>query len=194
MFIVFEGLDGSGSTTQARLLAEALLKRGIEVLQTKEPVDGTPIGNLIRSALKKEWKVDPKALQLLFTADRAQHLAETIQPAQESGKTVISDRYLLSTVAFGSLSVPRETLLEWNSSFPRPDLTFLFRLDPKECIARIESRGNTKELFEKEETLRKVWETYEWLVERFPEIVIIDASQSIEQIHAQCLEKVLEKR
>ena len=190
MFIVFEGLDGSGSTTQVSLLTSALQKKGFDVVQTKEPVDDSPIGSLVRSALQKKWVADPQALQLLFTADRAQHLRDVIEPALAENKIVICDRYLFSTVAFGSLSVPQEDLLTWNDSFRIPDMTFFLKLDPRECISRIESRGEAKELFEKEQTLQQVLKTYEWLSTQFQNFFTIDASLSREEIHQLCREKV----
>ncbi len=103
-FIVFEGLDGSGQSTQAQLLKNYLEKeKNISPVLTKEPTRETPIGVLIRQVIQKEISVSPTALQLLFCADRSEHLEKVIKPALENGQWVISDRYFYSTMAFGSL-------------------------------------------------------------------------------------------
>jgi len=183
MFIAFEGLDGSGSSTQARLLAERLELTGHPALATKEPTATNPIGRMIRDVLQHKWEASPEALQLLFSADRAEHLKNDIWPALREGKIVISDRYLFSTIAFGSLAVPDiEWLKQLNRLYPPPDITFLFKLDPAECIKRIEHRGKPIELFEKEEKLRNIWKTYESLSIDYPHVHLIDASKSIAEI------------
>lgn len=108
IFIVLEGPDGSGQSTQTELLARWFKKNNRRVFVTKEPTNSL-IGGIIRSILKKEWQVDMKTLQLLFAADRAYHLRAEIEPFLKKGIDVISDRYILSTLAFGSL----EEELEW---------------------------------------------------------------------------------
>lgn len=182
MFIVFEGLDGSGSSTQSKLLADKLTEAGKSALLTKEPTNETPIGKLIRGALQHQWEASPEGLQLLFAADRAEHLKDEIEPALADGKVVISDRYLLSTLAYGSLNVDLEWLKELNKHFRTPDLTFLFKLDPEICIERIQGRGQDFELFEKKEMLEKVWQGYEAAAQHYENVHIIDASRSIEEI------------
>lgn len=183
MFIAFEGLDGSGSSTQADLLAKRMEKKGRPVLKTKEPTGNTPIGRMIRDVLQHQWECSPEGLQLLFCADRAEHLKNEIEPALTKGKIVITDRYLLSTIAYGSLAVPdTEWLKTLNRPFRLPDITFLFRLDPSICIERIASRGSEFELFEKEEKLKKIWQQYEKLADEYENIVVIDATRSIEEI------------
>jgi len=194
MFIAFEGLDGSGSSTQARLLAEKLEASGHPALVTKEPTASNPIGRMIRDVLQHKWQASPEALQLLFSADRAEHLKDEIQPALKKGQIVISDRYLFSTIAFGSLAVPDvEWLKQLNRLYPLPDMTFLFKLDPAECMKRIHSRGQPTELFEKEEKLRKIWKTYEAISKGYPNVHLIDASQSIEVIREE-IWGIVEKR
>src|SRR3989304_1252387 len=104
-FYVFEGLDGSGLTTQAALLRNYFLSKGKEAVLTKEPTDGL-IGGIIKAPLRDEWKTNPLALQMLFAADRAHHLTTEIEPALKKGKNVISDRYVLSNIAYGSIDIP----------------------------------------------------------------------------------------
>lgn len=193
MFIAFEGLDGSGSSTQSRLLADNLEKMGQAVLLTKEPTNHSPIGKMIREILQHKWSVSPQTLQLLFSADRAEHLAQTIEPALKNGQTVITDRYFLSTLAYGGLSVDIEWLKELNKKFIQPDITFLFRLNPEDCIKRIIGRGSDFELFEKKEKLEKIWENYEKLSRQYSNIHVIDANQSIEEISKEVLNVILSK-
>ena len=185
MFIAFEGLDGSGSSTQAKLLAEKLQSQGKEVLLTKEPTEDTPLGKKLREALQHKWEATPEELQILFSADRAEHLKDVIQPALDAGKVVITDRYVLSTYAYGMLNVPLHTLKDLNQKFPAPDVTFLLKLSPEECLGRIMSRGNDVELFEKVPTLKKVWKNYEAVRGEHPNVHIIDASGSIEEVSAE---------
>ncbi len=182
MFIAFEGLDGSGSSTQSRLLADRLEKNGKPSLLTKEPTSDSPVGKMIREVLQHKWSASPEGLQLLFCADRAEHLKNEIEPALQSGRVVISDRYLYSTLAYGGMSVDMDWLKELNKNFRLPDITFLFKLDPAECIKRIAGRGSDFELFEKSDKLAKIWENYEKIAQEFPNIEVIDASQTIEEI------------
>ena len=183
MFIAFEGLDGSGSSTQSALLAERLEKNGHAALLTKEPTGNNPIGKLIREVLQHKWEASPEGLQLLFCADRAEHLKNEIEPALHNDQIVITDRYLFSTIAYGALSVDDiDWLTTLNKQFRTPDITFLFQLDPETCIERIQGRGSEFELFEKKEKLTKIWENYEIISQSHPNFYIIDASKSIEEI------------
>ncbi len=182
MFIAFEGLDGSGSTTQSRLLSERLEKIGRATLVTKEPTDQSPIGRMIRDILQHKWTASAEGLQLLFTADRAEHLNNVIQPALNNDQIVITDRYLLSTLAYGGLAVEMEWLAELNKNFIQPDLTFLFKLSPDECIKRIAGRGSEFELFEKKEKLEKIWENYERAAKEIPNLHMVDASGTTEEV------------
>lgn len=183
MFIAFEGLDGSGSSTQSRLLAEKLEKNGHATLLTKEPTGDSPIGKLIREVLQHKWEASPEGLQLLFCADRAEHLKNEIEPALKNGQIVITDRYLFSTIAYGALAVDDIKWLEdLNRHFRLPDITFLFQLDPQICIERIQGRGSEFELFEKQEKLEKILENYQKIANDYPSFYIIDATKDIEEI------------
>lgn len=194
MFIAFEGLDGSGSSTQAKLLVERLGRVGHPALLTKEPTGTNPVGKLIREALQHRFEISPEGLQLLFCADRAEHLRTEILPALKEGKTVVTDRYLFSTIAFGSYGVSdMDWLKQLNRLFPLPDLIFLFKLDPATCIERIQGRGNEFELFEKAEKLKVIWQNYEKLQSQYPNFNLIDASKSIPEI-ADEIWGIVEKR
>ncbi len=194
MFIAFEGLDGSGSSTQSKLLSDQLEKQGYVTLLTKEPTSGSPIGKIIREVLQHKWSASADGLQLLFCADRAEHLNNVIEPALKNRQIVITDRYLFSTIAYGMLAIEDvEWLEDLNKNFRIPDITFLFKLDPKECIKRIIGRGSEFELFEKEEKLNKIWEGYETIKNKYPNIYFIDASKSIEDIAKKVWEVVIKK-
>jgi dTMP kinase len=183
MFIAFEGLDGSGSSTQSRMLATKLEAHGHPVLQTKEPTNNTHIGKLIREILQHKWECSSVGLQLLFSADRAEHLKNEIEPALKNGRIVITDRYFFSTIAYGSLAVDDWFWLKsLGRHFRVPDITFLFKLDPAICIERIAGRGSNFELFEEHEKLEKIWLGYERLAREYQNIKIIDATKSIEDI------------
>jgi len=190
MFIAFEGLDGSGSSTQCKLLKDRLEKEGYSTLATKEPTSDTPIGKMIRDVLQHKWATSPEGLQLLFSADRAEHLKNEINPALNNGQIVITDRYLFSTLAFGGMEVDIEWLKKLNENFRLPDITFLFKLDPSECIKRIVGRGSEFELFEKQEKLEKIWENYDKIKDEYPNIYLIDASKGIEEIEGEIWEVI----
>jgi len=138
--LVLEGLDGAGTTTQTRLLADALAARDVRVCSTAEPTDG-PLGLVLRAHVRGEIALDPMTTALTFTADRADHLARVIRPALERGEWVVSDRYLLSTVAYqGAEGVDRAWILDLSAGFAVPDLTFYLDVPPDELARRLDSR------------------------------------------------------
>ena len=185
-FIVFEGLDGSGQTTQAGLLKDLLQKNGFKVVLTKEPTLDSEAGKKIRQALDKVIKVEPCSLQELFTQDRKEHLENLVVPAIKEGKMVISDRYFFSTFAFGaSDGLDLEWLIKINNEFLLPDLAFILKVSPKTCVKRIERRGEGKKLFEKEKKLVRVWETYAILPNRFKNVYMIDGEKPIEEVFTE---------
>src|SRR3989344_3150121 len=167
-FIAFEGLDGSGSTTQASKLRDFLNETQKKLVLgrpsanlTKEPTNNI-VGGLIRGQLTGDWKTQPECLQLLFAADRAHHLEKEIIPLLKEGTTVITDRYFFSTIAFGGLEIKdTDWLIQINRTFILPDITFLIKVSPKTCIDRIRGDRFHIELFEKEEALTRVWKNYE---------------------------------
>ncbi len=188
-FIAIEGLDGAGSTTQASLLEQHLRKAGRNTVLTKEPTVGL-IGGLIKAALAGEWKVSGNALQLLFAADRAHHVETAIKPSLEAGKTVISDRYIYSSLAYGAASgYDVEWLAEVNSPFPKPDLTIFIDVSPQTSIKRIAASRFSAELFEKEESLKKVREEYMKLAKRFG-FKIVNGERGIEEVSKDIIKSV----
>ncbi len=188
--IVFEGLDGSGISSQSGLLKNWFEALGKPVVLTKEQTDGL-IGGLIKSGLRGEWFVSPLALQLLFTADRAQHLEKEIEPALNKGKNVIIDRYVLSTLAFGALAVDVEFLKKINSKFQAPDITIFVDTDPEECIRRMSAARYHVEMFEKKEKLEEVRKNYISLLNHFPNTVKIDGNRPKKEIFEDVKKEVL---
>jgi dTMP kinase len=190
-FIVFEGLDGSGLSTQSSLLKNYLIKKGKTVILTKEQTDNA-IGGLIKSALKKDFSTSPLALQLLFAADRAHHLAKEIEPALKAGKIVISDRYIFSTLAFGSLDIDINFLKLINSKFRKPDITFILDCPPEVCLSRISQERFHLELFEEKEKMEKIRNNYLALKDYFPNVFIVDSNRKVEEVFED-IRKIVDK-
>jgi len=185
-FIVFEGLDGSGQSTQAELLRKFLIELGFEVVLTKEPTKDSQASREIRETLDKKIKISPQKLQELFTQDRREHLANLIIPALKAGKMVISDRYFFSTFAYGVFSgLELDWLMKINDEFLVPDLTFILKVKPETCVSRIEKRGISKTLFEETQKLSGVWKTYAILPDHIKNAYIIDGEKTIEEVFAQ---------
>lgn len=191
MFVVLEGLDGSGSSTQVALLKKALDNSGHKVHITKEPTNNI-IGGLIRGQLTKDWKTGPECLQLLFAADRAHHIEREIMPAMNDGNIVVSDRYFFSTMAFGGIDTDMDWLKKINERFVVPDLTFFIKVPASECVRRISSSRFELELFEEEKKLVRVWANYEKLADEFENVHVIDGTQSVDDVHKEIIQIVLD--
>ena len=187
-FIAIEGIDGAGTSTQAELLCEALRGKGVDVLLTAEPSDGE-VGKIIREILQGDIETSPDALALLFAADRVEHWRNLIKPVLEKGASVVSDRYLLSSIAYQSLASDAEWVRDINSKVAAPDVTILLDLPVEEALIRLESRGESREIFEKKETLQKIRESYLYAAkhESVGPVTILQASHSIEEVHKKIL-------
>ena len=187
-FIAIEGIDGAGLSTHTVLLGDYLSSKGYNVVLTKEPTDGL-VGGLIRAALRGEWKTDPRTLQLLFAADRSHHLENYIKPALKEGKVVITDRYLFSSLAYGSLNLDYDWLKKINSKFLLPDVTIILDVDPQEALRRIRKSRFGFELFEELEKLTKVRETYKRIAKEYS-AYIVNTFRSIDEVHKIIIEIV----
>lgn len=185
IFIVFEGLDGSGQSTQVKFLGDFLIKKGYQVVLTKEPTLESRAGKKIREILEEKQKISPKKLQELFAKDREKHLKKLIIPALKKGKIVISDRYFFSSFAYGKAGgVSLEYLFKLNENFILPDITFFLKVSPKICIQRIIKRGEKITLFEKEKKFAKVWEVYQLLPQKIKNanIKILNGEKPIKEV------------
>jgi len=186
MFVSFEGLDGSGKTTQAELLRARLEADGIEVLMTREP-GGTELGEKIRDLVLHGNHVTPWAEALLYAAARAQHVDEVIRPALERGASVISDRYVDSSVVYQGVArgLGLERVFDLNLTAVgglMPDHTFLLQIDPADVPDRL--IGELDRLEREGDAFRALADAgYRDLAARFPErIFVVDGTRPEDEI------------
>jgi len=182
-FIVLEGLDGSGKSTQFDLLVDYLKGRGRDVIATKEPTMDSDSGRKIKQVLRKEIIIEPLGLQKLYAQDRKEHLENKVISALKNGKFVVSSRYAFSTFAYGySDGLDVDLLVKINDNFLLPDLTLVIDVSPKECIRRIEKRGVIKELWEKKNKLTKANEIYKKLPAMFENVFLINGEGPVQEV------------
>ena len=191
-FIVFEGLDGSGKSIQANLLSLFLRKKGYLVVLTKEPTLDSEAGKKIQRVLDKEIQIEPVELERLFVQTRGEHLENLIIPALRKGKIVISDRYFLSSPAFGSLDLDMEWLIKLNSDFILPDITFILDVPSQVCLERIKKRGQGFQFLDEKEKMILVQENYRALAKRFRPTYWINGNLPKEKVFKQ-IKEVVEK-
>lgn len=202
-FITFEGIDGSGKSTQLSMLADRLRTSGVDVVTTFEPGD-TPLGRRLREAfLETEETVSPMAELLLFAADRAQHVELLIKPALAEGRVVISDRYADATFAYqgAGRGFPEKSVnavIDLATGGLKPDLTLFFDISVADAVARMDARdeAHTKKNRMDEETAEfytRVHKAYLGIAQREPDrFRVIDASGSVEEIQQSVVELVKE--
>jgi dTMP kinase len=212
-FVVIEGLDGAGTTTQARRVSEQLEEVGQPCVTTREPSDG-PVGAMIRQMLSsrivvpsqradgEHATVGRETLGLLFAADRLDHLKSTVEPALNAGQLVISDRYYHSSFAYQGDPVeddddPGALDLEWvrtlNERARTPDLTIFLEADPELCLERLSGR-HRRDTLERDDEIRRLAATYETVVQTLEEagerIERLDAADSREKLTAQIIDAI----
>jgi len=186
MFVTFEGLDGSGKSTQAELLRARLESDGIDVVSTREP-GGTELGEGVRDLVLHGGHVGPWAEALLYVAARAQLVDEVIRPALERGATVICDRYLDSSIAYQGVGreLGLERVLDLNLAAVGgllPTRTFLLELDPSDVPSRIQRHYDRLER-EGDDFRIRAAAGYRDLADRFPDrIVVLDATRPADEL------------
>jgi dTMP kinase len=193
-FIVFEGGDGAGTTTQLRLLDAALARAEVPHWTTSEPTD-QPEGLLIRRILSGELARDPGTLARLYAADRNEHLfgSQGILEHLGKGEVVVCDRYIFSSLAYQGVTCGPELPALLNAAFPLPELLVFFDLPPLASMGRLESR-ELLEIFEELPFQEKVRAAYSEALERYSSsdmrIATVDASRSVEEVSAAILDAV----
>ena len=191
IFIVFEGIDGLGKTTQITLLTQKYMEQGFPLVRTKEPTNGK-YGRQIREIEKHgRHKISLEEELNLFMKDREEHVSEVILPALEKKQIIVSDRYYYSTIAYqGALGMDQSRIKEMNEPrFPKPDMVILLDASPAIGISRIESgrQEKTNQGYEQEDYLHKVREIFKKLYID-PVIHEIDAAATEEVIYQKIAE------
>lgn len=197
-FVVLEGIDGAGTTTQVARLADRLRTQRVPVRATREPSDG-PVGTVVRQVLTGRIIVPGgrapgwATMALLFAADRMDHVESEIEPFLAAGGVVVSDRYDASSLAYQSVSSGAEAkeAVEWirtlNRYVRRPDLTIVLDLSADIAAERRSTRGEVAQLYEQNEVQRALAAFYRDLARHMPadRVVVVDATGAIEQVHAR---------
>ena len=192
-FIVLEGIDGSGTTTQAARLVASLRASGHAVVNTREPSDG-PIGVVLRQALARRLVgLSDRALALLFAADRLDHLASVVEPALAEGKVVVSDRYVLSSLAYQGMRMPVGWVETLNAAARPADLTLYLEVDAGTAARRRQGRGGKEELFDADEVQRAVARAYGRVVRKYTRaqrVVRVDGRAAADEVAREILARV----
>jgi dTMP kinase len=191
LLIVFEGIDGSGKTTQAKTLLRRLRARGIAAVFFREPTGGRWGREIRRKALRRDSLTPGEELEL-FVKDRREDVAKNLGPALAAGKVVVLDRYYLSTIAYqGAKGLDPGRIRRMNETFaPKPDLVFILDVEAGTGLSRIGDRKRKEELFEREDYLDKVGELFNGF--RGRKIIHIDGTGNRKTISAVILEKALQ--
>jgi dTMP kinase len=187
LLIAFEGIDGTGKSTQIRLLADKLVERGLGVQTTREPTNGY-YGGKIRQLYADRGGISLEEELRLFIADRREHVDLVINPCLEAGIIVLTDRYYYSTAAYqGAAGMDPQRILQLNEEFaPRPDMVVLIDLPVSESIQRIEVlRQETLNAFEQEQNLIQVKGIFDRLHDDC--IKRVDGTKSIEDVHTSIM-------
>lgn len=186
-FVVLEGLDGAGTTTQMRMLCERLEREGRPHAGTFEPTDG-PVGRLIRSILSRRVKALPLTVAMLFAADRHQHLAgpDGVVERVDRGELVVCDRYLFSSLAYQSIECGFERVLDLNREFPLPQLLVFLDTPVAVSQSRIDRRTR-RELYDGAGFQARVREGYRRAIEHFDgsgmRVLVLEGDRPAEEIH-----------
>lgn len=199
LFVVLEGIDGAGTTTQAERLCEALRAEDVRATVTREPSDG-PIGTLIRQALTGRVSLpngggplNAQTMALLFAADRTDHLEAQVLPWMDRGDVVLCDRYVLSSLAYQGALLPLDWVEGINAFASPPDLTLFLEVPPEVAARRRAGRGGAAELFEEESLQRKIAARYLDALKRRgrkERVVRIDGTLPVGEVTRQALDAI----
>ncbi len=191
LFIVIDGIDGTGKSTQTRRLADWFRSQGREVVLSREPTDG-PWGKKLRESMTAGRLSAEEELEC-FLNDRRQHVEELIQPALDQGKVVILDRYYFSTMAYqGARGFDPQAIRERNEAFaPRPDLLIILDLDVDTAHQRIGHRGDSTNEFEKRDSLTKCREIFLSLKDE-PFVRVVDSNADLDTVSDRIIHVVSE--
>lgn len=189
ILIVFEGTDGTGKSTQVRLLSEYLQNKGYPVVVTREPTEG-PFGQKIRALYTRRDTSSSEEELELFLADRREHVEKVLSPSLAQRKIILCDRYFLSTAAYqGARGFDPEKILQLNGFAPEPDLALLFQAPLQTGLGRITSgRGEQLNDFEQIDNLKQVAAIFSAIKRAY--IQRIDATGSIQEVHHQVLRHI----
>jgi dTMP kinase len=192
--VVIEGIDGAGTTTQARRLVDELEARGVAAHLTREPSDG-PVGRLLREILAgRHAPTDATTHALLFAADRADHIQREVAPALAAGKVVVSDRWYHSSLAYQGAGEERAWIAELNRRARAPDLTLFLEVAPEVAAERRARSGRPDELFDALALQRRVAAGYREVMAELgarEPIALLDGERSADEVAADCLARVL---
>jgi len=190
LFLVFEGTDGAGTTTQTKMLKHSLVKKGYKVLLTSEPSTefiGTNIRQILNGRIigKDSKSIDPKTIALLFAADRMDHLQNVILPAMEKGYIVISDRYKLSSFVYQGKFTEDEPWVETVNKYAKePDMTFFIDIDGEKAFERISRNRPSLDIFEKKEYVVDIANRYRDIFKGYKstKLFMVDGTLAIDSI------------
>jgi len=197
-FLVFEGIDGSGKSTQIKRLHDRLSKKKLPVVSTFEPTDG-PVGSLIRKMLAGSVETDQLTIASLFAADRTDHLKNRengVKAMVDQGRLVLCDRYYFSSYAYHAQYMDMEWVIRanaLNAGILRPDATLFIDVDPDICLERIKANRDSLEMYEKIDILKKVRDNYFLAFEKLKyqeKVIIIDGNESLSRVEENTWEVV----
>lgn len=200
-FLVFEGLDGSGKSTQVRLLGARLRSLGFKVYETAEPTS-SPVGSLIRNIMTGRIQSDHATIAALFVADRLDHLQNSVNGIclkLDGGHVVLADRYYFSSYAYHSVHVPMDWVIAANSlcaKILQPDVSIFLDVDPETCLSRLHYQSRHLELYESVEALERVRGNYFSAFDRLKHlesIEVIDGNGTVEDVAELIWEYLLDK-
>ena len=197
-FLVLEGIDGSGKTTQVEHLGRRLVQAGLDAVTTFEPTDG-PVGRLIRQMLSGELPVDQRTIASLFAADRTDHLVNPengVKAQVDMGRVVVCDRYYFSSYAYHAQYIDMDWVIQANSlnaDILRPHATIFIDVDPEVCLRRLRASREQLEIYEKLDIMKQVRANYFKAFDRLRDqetVIVVDGNDTRENVKAAVWDQV----